>query len=481
MIACICYSQKRFAPVNIKLKEEEKPTPNKKDGLISQASFSKLLRQTFGQVATGQSSSGSLANYASLDIVQGRLNFNGSIPIHNNFILTTALAGKIDNSVSQLFSNFKINNNTNIDTRLYFLIPKGTIFFTNDDRASLKSEISKIDLRFIDDSSRLVNNINLSTTKLELMVFTLNSLKRREAELERLISNNKSNLMLDSDNQPQNLAAADDYQENMRKLLETRKAIGEAKLQIDSLQYSDKHQENYRVGAIKDLDRKRRERIEEAELNASWNAIQLQWISFRVNLSRSKFFMLDTLKAFNKQVFDTVLTNAFFGIEYSYYYYSRKRKMAHYFNLGAGFSHTDNRSQLDTYEVTDSWKRDSARTSRSYSSKVNAYNGELTEDICYTFYGNYYVYLLNKNTLGMHVFPDIQWREGYGPQYNAGIGIVFSFKKKDDEKTIINAEPYFKLIDISNVHGKTMPLVRRNEMGIRIGVPFNPDIAKKKQ
>jgi hypothetical protein len=83
--------------------------------------------------------------------------------------------------------------------------------------------------------------------------------------------------------------------------------------------------------------------------------------------------------------------------------------------------------------------------------------------------------------LGFHVFPDIEARKGYKPQYNVGAGLVFSFKKKGEEKTIINAEPYFRFTDLTDALDKGTATFRRNEIGIRIGLPFSPDGVRKKE
>lgn len=456
-------------------------TSKKRKFLISSSSFRKVTKTIFGQLATGQTSAGVVSNFASLDVTQGKFNFNGSLPLGNRFFLTAALAGDIDNNIGQLFSNFKLNNNTSIDLRLNFRIPHGTTFYyTEGDRSKLEKQQWKIQNQYLIDSSKIEGDSSIAEIKLKLLNYIKDSLEKRIATLSTNTKSRESKFTNPDGSYTSSEPDRENFKNSLRELLQAQQLFFEAKKNYDSLKYSiDRKNEYYKI--LKDAaKKKRKEALEVSELSADWNAIKVQWLSLRISPTRSKFWMVDTLLPYSSQVFDTVLTNAYYGLEYSFYFYSRRQGFTHYFNIGAGFSKTDNRKKLDAYDVTDTWKRDSGRISRNYSSKVNAYNGVLTEDESWFFYGNYYLFFSNKTALGFHFFPDIETRKGYSPQYNVGAGLVFSFKKKGEEKTIINAEPYFRLTDLTDVLDKGSATFRRNEIGIRVGLPFNPDGARKK-
>jgi hypothetical protein len=458
---------------------DKKATYNSRDSLISQASFNKLIKLQFGQLATGQTSANVASNFGALDITQGKFVFNGSLPVGNSFFITAALEGSIDNNVSQIFNNFKLNNNTSVDLRLNFRLPGGTTFFyTKEDKAKLQNEINKVIITYEGDTTKIGNEQELRDIRRQLLKYTLDSIDR-EIDVSRI---EKDTILKDKTKSYNVLGQADfdRYGQKSRKLLELKQARYEVKSKFDSLTFSINRIPNYANGVKKDLEKRKDDQIEAIELDADWNAIQIQWLSIRINPVRSKFYIIDTFRYYFSQVFDTVLTNSLYALEYSYYFYSRKRKIAHYANVGVGYSRMDNRKELVTFDVTDTWKRDSARTSRTYSSKVNAYSGKLSEDRYYNLYFNYYIFLLNRNSFGFHTFPDIQWREGTSALYNLGLGLIFSFKKKGEEKTIINAEPYFKLTDISDVLGKGTSFIHRNVVGVRFGIPFNPDPARRK-
>ena len=84
--------------------KEDSLKPEVQGSYLSAKAFSQKVKNIFGQLALGQSSSGAMANYASADITDGKLGFNGVLPGNGRLTAAVAANGKINNSISELFS-----------------------------------------------------------------------------------------------------------------------------------------------------------------------------------------------------------------------------------------------------------------------------------------------------------------------------------------------------------------------------------------
>ena len=73
----------------------------------------------------------------------------------------------------------------------------------------------------------------------------------------------------------------------------------------------------------------------------------------------------------------------------------------------------------------------------------------------------------------MHYFTDATFKEGGYQVYNIGVGFLHSFQDAENEKSKINLELYFKLLDLSNTMNLNSNVLKRNEFGLRLAVPLN--------
>jgi hypothetical protein len=84
-----------------------------------------------------------------------------------------------------------------------------------------------------------------------------------------------------------------------------------------------------------------------------------------------------------------------------------------------------------------------------------------------------YWFLFRDNKLGLHLFPHGRFTEDLKPLYNAGVGVVFPFKDKTKENTIINIELYYNALDVFNTNDSEYGIAERNDIGIRFTFPIN--------
>lgn len=146
-----------------------------------------------------------------------------------------------------------------------------------------------------------------------------------------------------------------------------------------------------------------------------------------------------------------------------------------YFSIGTLFQRTDNLDELTKVEIEDT-KFSDLTNQRVVVSKQEANIGEYKKDLkSMTFVADYYQFFSpTSNGIALHLNPKYTIKESSKPLTQFQVGLLFPFKKKDEEKTIINVEIFYQLKDVFDTLDKfDNAFFKRNIVGIQTSFPFN--------
>ncbi len=453
LLVASMYSLIALSQIEGSTSEKDDKTPTNKE-YISSASFRKKVKQVFGQLATGQSTTGVLANYADLDIANGKLGFNGATALTDWCFVSLNANAKIKNSVSQIFEGFKLNSNAGVDLRIHLNLSP-TFFFTEKDA---------IELRRAKDLEKLKNGIDDISAGIDTAT-TIAFIGLKDREIS--IVHSMLTKIRDSVSTNKEPASLNDQISRLYRLtldsLELAKACDSA-----NHVYSDTTRYKRQIIANK---KKYEDEAEKLELAAPWQSMHLFWLTIRGNTARQRFYLYDSLTLLDQQVREKDFISLYGGLELSYYYWNKK--MSIYANVGGGFQKDNNLDSLDSYEIVDTREDESGPNTRKFTNKYNAYTGTFNDFTSWKMYMNFYIFSKG-NKSAMHVFSDVRFWQDKTKIFNAGLGLVLSFKSKKDEKTTINAEPYIQWNDLGNEFNSGKSGFSRNTIGIRIGLPISP-------
>lgn len=439
---------------------------------LSQKSFNKKLMLVFGQLATGQQSASVLTNYADADILNGKISFNGTAALgkQGRHFLSIGASGKINNSVADLFNGFKLNNNTSVDVRLHNRLFT-RFYYQEKDAIELRQNIRHL------ASRRHYNDIAAGYDSIATVAFINREASIRKAlgdslrRLRQIVNDAATGAPGNTANQPSIDLLRQRFYTLLLDSISSKRRSDSANL----IYTTPKRFENLRKKNKEEMEAK----VEELELAAPFSSIHLVWFTLRINPFRQKFYLYDSLQSFSSQLNDSLFTSAYYGGELSYYYWSNHRSFSVYANIGGGYQKENNLDSLDTYEVVDTREEEVGSQNRKVSSKYSSYLGDYREFSSWRIYANLYIFSKN-NKAAIHVFPELRLWENGPTIFNTGIGFVMSFKSKKEEKTIINAEPYIQWLDLSNqLKSGIRDNFRKNQIGIRVGLPINPNVMGK--
>lgn len=145
-----------------------------------------------------------------------------------------------------------------------------------------------------------------------------------------------------------------------------------------------------------------------------------------------------------------------------------------FLTIGAEYSLANNQSSLTQVEVVD-LQYENDDSTRKVSKTQNAFMGEYLEDLSgLNVFLDYYAFFSKKsNFLAYHINPALVIQENQKPITTLQLGLLIPFKKKEDNKTSVNVEIFYKIKDIFNTTNNANSLLNRNVIGIQTSFPFN--------
>ncbi len=409
--------------------------------LIDSTTFSSIINKEFSKIVNGQPKA-LIGNFASLDIKDAKLSFNGSRVFNDMTSLTLNASGGIDGGTYAIFNNSKINSNIALEIKFSSLLRK---------KSSLGSYLSEIDKRD--------NNLKRIDALYKLKEGNINNQLDLLAKMKRLliadIAGLENSVLLSAEN---------------KEYLKAQK-----KVQLDSINLLLIRDYYDIPSKIKALSKEKKKALKEAAMDFEITRIKLQWFEIGYKVVNKSFSILDKTQPLIKQITKENFTAHNVSFSFNKYRWSNQPFESFYWQLAAGFFYDNNRDDLVKNEVTETTELGSPPISRSTTKKFFTYSGDYKKNIPgIRFSGDYYQFLFKDNFCAAHIYPEAVYKKGSGPVYSLGLGFMYSFKDKKDEtgKTLINAELYLNLIDMGNARNIDKTTFERNEVGLRFGLPL---------
>lgn len=412
---------------------------------LDSTQFCQILRAKFNSVINSGGKT-TIGNYASTDLKDGHLAFNATKLFKGGSILSININGGATDGFLTIFNQNKINSNVGMDFKYNRLILKNSVWFDLTEIQKLSKRIDIADsICKYSNSIHSHDSITLSK-KYKLLSIEIQALNRRLTQ--QLTESEKADI---------------NYQIALKKAQADSICIKLINLKplVDVIsENDDKNQQNKALA-----------------LDAfKFNAISFHWISVGGGLQNNNFSQFKpNSSGLDNQIVSQDFTSYNLSAEFNYYHWSKKVWRSWYMLAGAKISLEDNFSNLTKVELNDTQQYSDSVNKRTVSQNITAYKGDYKSNLFGgKLYLDFYKFIL-QNDAAIHIYPEVNFRQNSSPLWNAGIGILYSFKDASDKdgKAKLHAELYCKLSDLSNITNSKLSVWERKEFGLRLSIPVS--------
>jgi hypothetical protein len=458
---------------------------------LSQSQLNKVINRKFGNLVTGTNGSGAIASYGSLDIANAAFAFKGTIPFTSRkndtgkiSYLTIGLNGNIiGTNATSLFTNSVLNTDVSLSLQYNFMLPSmNRVGYFGSDAAKVKLRKEMISTKWAKDrretdrkyapgainyalQATLAAQQKVDSPSIARLQYFVDSLQK---ELSGKYADNKS----------------DEYATKLsRELLDTaQEKLKKINTLTDLLQHDvdslKKVLANFRD--LRSYERQKLEQQQNSDMDSLVFKFPLQsyvisWFSIGGSGGKKTYTTFDPTASFESQIkSDQHISTYNIGLSYNWYYNQPVYNRIFYASLGLSYLRDNNTTLLTTTEVTDSRKNVNAGadTTRTWTKKYNAFKDSVTQYNAWSVTGQFYM-LFGARPSGFHIFPTLNFRNDNLKILNIGVGYVVSFMNTKKDQPIINAEIYYKFLDMFDQQKTGKDFWNRNDIGITLTLPIN--------
>lgn len=420
-------------------------TYNKSAG-VDKKTFKKIVNDQFSALVTGQSKTG-VGNFASLDLSKSEVSFSANLISGQGNVFGLKASGGVNDGVFSAFKNSTPNSNFSLQFQAsFFNLKDKRISYVTESLTALDKKKEAIEKKYQVSKIEVENNLELIN-----MRYTSDKTRKMLDQLKKRLDVEKNSLTRDS------LTYAISMNEYLLKETDSLISV-------------------YHPVLIEDIDNRRAIELEELKPEIEIVGFKFKWVSLSYKLANNEFKRFIADQQFDRQVEDTSFLSHELSVQYNTYNWTNEPFQSYFYCFGISLSVADNFSDLTGLELADVKYYGVIPGERSTTKKSTVYSGDYKTGIGQArIYGDYYRFISRENTAAVHIYPEIILRNSGKPVYNAGLGFLCAFKdsKKDDDKSIINAEIFFTLVDIANHTGIQHGFFGRNNLGIRFTFPIN--------
>lgn len=404
----------------------------------------KTLNQQFTTLITGQSKN-SIGNFASFDPTDPTLAFAGSLIGKNGSVLVIKAKGGVSDGLISIFRNSKLNTNISLEAQYNFLSLGKRILQTNVDstdqyeRALEKLEYDYNIKRIAINTSRDLNLMVDKRFKTSKIVDSLALLIPKETDPVK-----KSFLEFDH---------------------------GKARFLLDSLDNAIHRYDTLDELAL--LHNRVIPQLDKLSLQPAVEGFSFGWFSLAYKVSNNSFRLFYPTAAFSGQLADTSFVSHEVRVQYSYYNWVVDRFRTFFVDAGVAFSYSDNFNALKKIELSETTEYGSTPGGRTQSKKYNAYQGKYYRNLVgLSAYADLFYFFPRNNTSAIHISPEWITQRKEKPVGNLNVGFLMAFKNNKTDGPIVNAELYYKFLDVFKTTESEHRLFERNNIGIRFSFPI---------
>ncbi len=420
---------------------------NKNEHNFNYEEMSDLINKHFIKYSTGQESA-SASSFAALDLKETEFTFSPIFITKNFDVWNAKFKGGITDGAASLFNNNKFNTNISIDLQYNLNLTNGRIkivgYIEEDYVKFRKAKISV-----------------LKTSLGELKDFVS---KDAKLKLKGYDSRIDAALKLVPDND-----VSANLQKHEEDLMALYKKLDEEINKLTDLTDNEKEilLDKFATwgNLLSDATKKRTSEFK-------FTQFKTKWLTFGVNVRNDEFRLMDRTLGFSDQVEKTNYVSYGAKIQYNSYHF-RKYANSVFYNIGFNYKRKSNFSSLKKLDVIETGTIGTDGTViRTSNDKYTAYEGMYKEDLNQLDINVDFFYFINKfQNVGLHVYENSRFMDFVKPSHDLGFGIVFPFRKKDT--TLLNVELYYTLKNIFNTKNTTFGLLERNDIGLRLALPFD--------
>lgn len=445
----------------------------------------RVTNRFFGNLVTSNTSSGVLGNFASIDPAGSSFKFQGTTAIGGgdtskkhpqvSFFSFSAKGDLFGQQFGALFSNSSLNTGISLSASYHILMckPKVTLSLSSAaNYAVLRSAAYRQftrtadQLMAADDSVVIAQRLALVNKDLELTDTAIARAKRVRVNLVAQIDTASlltAKLLVDSASKNEDVLAA--LEKKLTGILVKRDSLGIAQ------------QESFFLSSFG------QSRAEEA-LNIINDSLLMafplakhafSWLSFTGGGGKQNYATYDANAVFDRQIQKADFNTYHFGVSLNFFKKNMLKSVIQYYNVGVSRQRTNNIDFLSPKAITDTRKivNSVGDVTRVVERKYNAYSDPIIQDEGWKFFLNRYI-LFGKKPSGIHIFPELNFQDNKTTLFHMGLGYIISFVNTKKDQPVINAEVFFKFLDMTDQGGSTIAGVwNRNQIGVNFTLPFN--------
>ena len=420
---------------------------------LSNDELSSLINKHFLQYSAGQSTSSS-SSFAGLDIDKTEFAFSPTYVTKNSNVWNAKFKGGITDGMASLFNNNKFNTNMGVELEFNLnLCRKGNI------------KVAYMDEDYIKFRKDMIDQLKKSLIECKAIIKTNKKLTEGNY-LTRI------NTALDSIPDTESIAQLKAYE---KKLYDLYKALdGEISALItDRLNFTAIEEEKI-LDAFSGWSNSIAQVYKTRESGFKFSRFHSEWLTFGVHVRNDQFRLLDRTALFDEQIEKTTYINYGAKIQYNSYYF-KKYGNSVFYNFGLQYQNKSNFQELSTVEIVENESIGSnTTTTRTSDDTFTAYEGDYKKHLDQLNINADFFYFINRfQNVGIHIYENSKIMKTLKPTHNIGLGLVFPFKDKEKDATVINAEIYYTLTNVFNTEGTTYGLLERNDIGLRFTFPID--------
>tara|TARA_R110002033_G_scaffold72897_1_gene124155 strand:+ start:104866 stop:106290 length:1425 start_codon:yes stop_codon:yes gene_type:complete len=449
-----------------------------------------LLPKSLSYFSTSNSFT-SLGNFASLSTVDNTLNASFYFLSKNSSMYTVNVKGGATQGIATIFDEGELNSNASIGFEYRLLFSGKTDVYAGyniPDILLIDEEIRKIEDDYNLKRLKLLERVNYLSKVIDSTDTTQflnigndiidNKLHPNDVKTIQKIDSilNRYDRMSLTEFNKEEKAVREMIPElkEYKIILEKRASTGGKQVYAteDNILIADK---NAKINAAKKKKKDLKPRY-----------IRLNFLSFGYKATNNNFVRFVDSLVLSKQLVKTNYTSHDLFLSYNFISNIKNLESQNktiqnfdpstykFLTLGAEFSYTNNQSSLSQVEVIDT-KYQNDGDSRVVNKTQKAFLGDYLEDLSsLNVFADYYSFFdKDSNFLAYHINPAMIFRENSKPVATVQFGLLIPFKKKEDNKSNVNVELFYKIKDIFNTTENDNSLLNRNIIGVQTAFPFN--------
>jgi uncharacterized small protein (DUF1192 family) len=416
---------------------------------LSKSDFNRIINQQFGNLISPISNN-NIGNFASLDLKDAKVTFNGTSFFKNGSFIGIKASGGVADGLLPIFTNATLNTNMSLDFQYNFLnLNNQGIMYDDASFRAMNEQKEKVLEEYAVKQKELDTDYQITSLQLEIEI-----LKQKLAKASTALGAATS------------LFKADSIKFQMFKLQHL----------IDSKGKELSNYPNNKIARQFDLDNAKATELKKLKENLKIVGFKFGWFSIGYGIKSSSFKLFDSSLAFDEQIIKKTFASHYFRFQYSFYKYSPFPHESFFWSIGANAALEDNLTELNSKELSEITNYGANPGDRSSTKKFNAYEGSYISGLqSVSLNADFYWFMFEDNKGAFHFYPEYKIKEKMQPTTNLNFGYLMSFKNQDKSGNTVNAELFLALQNIYGANDIDIAgnLFKRSTLGLRFTFPIN--------